>query len=60
MNIIKNIRFGIKESVSGKRRSIIGNTINRDKNLASSRIKLQKRKNNRKGFLFSKINFKNK
>ena len=51
MNLIKNVKFRIKESTSGK--TIIGK-----KNLASSRIKLQKRKNNRKGILFSKISFR--
>ena len=58
MNFIKNVKFGIKESTSGKNKLTPGKTIIGKKNLASSRIKLQKRKNNRKGILFSKISFR--
>ena len=60
MYFIKNIKFGIKEPTSGKKKIIAGSPIIKSKNLASSRIKLQKNKYNRKGFLFSKINFRNK
>ena len=60
MYFIKNIKFGIKEPNSGKKRIIVESPMGKSKNLASSRIKLQKNKNNRKGFLFSKINFRNK
>lgn len=58
MNLIKNVKFRIKESTSGKNKLMPGKTIIGKKNLASSRIKLQKRKNNRKGILFSKISFR--
>ena len=60
MYFIKNIKFGIKEPTSGKKKVIAGSLMAKSKNLTSSRIKLQKNKNNRKGFLFSKINFRNK
>ena len=60
MYFIKNIKFGIKEPTSGKKNIIAASPMVKSKNLASSRIKLQKNKNNRKGFLFSKINFRNK
>jgi len=61
MYFIKNIKFGIKEPTSGKKKKVIaGSPMVKNKNLTSSRIKLQKNKNNRKGFLFSKINFRNK
>ena len=60
MYFIKNIKFGIKEPTSGKKKIITGSPMVKSKNLASSRIKLQKNKKNRKGFLFSKINFRNK
>ena len=58
MNFIKNVKFRIKESTSGKNKLMPEKTIIGKKNLASSRIKLQKRKNNRKGILFSKISFR--
>ena len=60
MYFIKNIKFGIKEPTSGKKKIITGSAMVKSKNLTSSRIKLQKNKNKRKGFLFSKINFRNK
>ena len=60
MYFIKNIKFGIKEPTSGKKKIITGSPMVKSKNLTSSRIKLQKNKKNRKGFLFSKINFRNK
>ena len=59
MYFIKNIKFGIKEPTSGKKKVTKKSLTVKSKNLASSRIKLQKNKNNRKGFLFSKISFRN-
>ena len=60
MYFIKNIKFGIKEPTSGKKKIITGSPMVKSKNLTSSRIKLQKNKKYRKGFLFSKINFRYK
>ena len=60
MYFIKNIKFGIKEPTSGKKKLITGSPITKRKNLASSRIKPQKNKSNRNGFMFSKISFRNK
>ena len=60
MNFIKNIKFGIKESISGNAKAVSNKSIINSKNLTTSRIKLQKRKANNKGLTFSSIGFKKK